>query len=659
MRWTAARRLAVPLILLLAATPAVADEPAAPAGAAARAGVPDEPPALPPIPPVAPPTDLKEAIRSAEAVSRDLKDVLDRSGPRSAPAPAPAPAPPRPQPAAGPEREAMPYQAIAAFAEAGLAEVAERLEALDREKPADAREIRPILEERRRLIQDFRKEIEAHKAAEAPKVSPKREAEELEAELARARAALARAAKDPDSVLPEPFRASAGRPTDGALKEMKEALDAAQDDANVRKAALDRLRAEAEHKGAGPLAKLKDEREAARKRMEQFAAARVQAEAALAAAKAVEARGLARDRLLNLDWEARVASARLRAVDAAILVESQREPFAELRCRRMQAAWELAERTLERMQARYRDLAARQQTDLAREAAAEQARADHADDPLERYRGRRAAELLDLKSQLLKDERAVAARPAVPLEEQAALADRAAEDFAHLKALVEGGRSGALVAMRLNTSYRRTASERDRLVRQDQARAAEALARYENALTDLELDALNDARDDRAALDLLLEGLPAPRRPEALALAADFDAHRQAILADRRLALQRLADGADATLKQILRRLKILDEQHLFIRTHIFWVRDAAPVGPETLGLAREESRRVARAVLRLARAPADRTLWGRVSWEFTLACAGIVVLPLPLGLSRRALKRRAVAGSAPRADPTNPAAGA
>lgn len=654
MRWIAARCLAVPLAVLLARATA-ADEPAALADARAADDAP-----LPILPSVAPP-DLKEAIRSAEAVSKDLKDVLDQAGPRTSPsvppqAPAPASAP-MPQPA--PDREGASYQELAAFADAAQAEVAERLNGLDREKPADARAIDALLRDRQRLIKDFRREVEAHEAAEAPKVSPRREAEGLKAELARAQAALARAAKDPDSVLPEAFRAAAGRPSDATLKEMKEALDAAQDDANVRKAALDRLRAEAEHKGSGPLAKLKDEREAARKRMEQFAAARVQAEAAVAAAKAVEDRGLARERLLNDDWEARVASARLRAVDAAILVESQREPFAELRCRRMQAAWELSGRTLERMQARYRDLAARQQTDLAREAAAEQARADHAGDPLERYRARRAAELLEQKSQLLKDERAPAARPAITLEQQAALANRAVEDFAHLKALVAGGRSGTLLAMRLNSSYRRTASERDRLVRHDQTRAAEWLALCVNALTALELDALNDAREDRAELDGLLETLPPARRAEALALADDFDARRQAIQTDRRLALQKLADGAEETLKQVQRRLRTLDDQHLFIRTHIFWVRDASPVGPETLDEARVEARRVARAVLRLAATPADRSLWGRTSWEFTLACAGLVVLPLPLGLSRRALRRQAAAGSAARADPANPAAGA
>lgn len=629
MRRIVAMRLAIPLTLLRVALPAMAED---------RGGTPKSGSGLlrtiepaPRIEPGLGRTGVPETIRAVEAVSKDLGAALDGAKTRvpaeredAAPVTVPVPAAP-----GGPGEP-----------EAVRAEATERLKALEKDGPAaSTKEVREVLVERLRLLKEWEKAVASRKAAEAPKVSPEREAEELKAELARCQANLDRGAKAPETLLPEAFRIAKGRVSEASIKAMKEAIDGAEDAARDRKAALDHAAADAERKEAGPLAALRADREALRRRREELAARVGERGAAPEASQTVEGRALARERAINAEWEARVASEQLRAVDAAIALEMRRGALCELRRQGRQAAWELAERTLERMQARYRVLADRQQHDLTRQAADEQARADRAGDPLERYRARRAAELLDLEAQLLKDERTLAARPAVTLEEQATLADRAEEDFAHLKKLVGGGRSGALVAQRLNNSYRRTISERERLVHNESMRAAAVLEVYENALTDLELDTLNEARDDRAVLDALLESLPPSRRPAALAMAADLDAKRRSILADRRLALQRLVERAESTQQQVQRRLRILDEQHAFIRTHIFWVRDAAPIGPATLEQARRESRRLARAVGRLAFDPTDRALWGRASWEFLLACVGIVALPWPLAMTRRALR--------------------
>ena len=422
---------------------------------------------------------------------------------------------------------------------------------------------------------------------------------------------------------------------------MKEQIDVFEDKARDHKAELEGASVDADHKKADPTAALRAERDARRKAQAKLATGRGQGEADLAAAKTPEARALARDRLINDDWRARIAGERLRTIEAAIALEARREALTELRHQAQQAICELSAQTVARMQTAYRAAADRQQGRLARQAADQQARAAHANDPLERFRARRAGELLDLEGRLLKEERALAARPTVSLDEQELLANRAEEDLAHLKKLIEGGRSGTLVALRLNNSYRRTATDRERITRVELARATGLVEVCENALTELELDGLNGYRDEKVELGALLEELPPERRPAAVALDADFEAKRRDLLRDRQAAVLKLVDRAEEAEKQVRRRLRILDAQHAFIRTHIFWVRDAEPLGPETLSVSRREVQRVARAGLLVAREPTHRALWGRTSWEFLAACVGLIVLPWPLELLRRTLSRR------------------
>src|SRR5262249_40490172 len=154
----------------------------------------------------------------------------------------------------------------------------------------------------------------------------------------------------------------------------------------------------------------------------------------------------------------------------------------------------------------------------------EKDRAERANDPLERYKAKRRAELLDLRALLNRDESALAASPDLSETQQRELANRAEADFLGLKQLVEEGHASALVALRLKNDSRRLSYERDAVARNELARASNELTRWENALTAVELDLVSDAHDDRFLLDALLETLPASRRAEALAMSEALEA---------------------------------------------------------------------------------------------------------------------------------------
>ena len=111
----------------------------------------------------------------------------------------------------------------------------------------------------------------------------------------------------------------------------------------------------------------------------------------------------------------------------------------------------------------------------------------------------------------------------------------------------------------------------------------------------------------------------------------------------RRAALEKLAQRADLTHQQVLRRLRILDDHFGFIRTHMFWVRDEEPVGPATLASAQRELRQLGRAAVRIGAEVCDRSAWGRVSGEFLAAAFGLIVLPWPLRRGHQALRRLGV----------------
>ncbi len=249
------------------------------------------------------------------------------------------------------------------------------------------------------------------------------------------------------------------------------------------------------------------------------------------------------------------------------------------------------------------------------------------------------AELLKLEVQVVKDEQVEATNPPPSLDEQRNLADHTEKDFARLKELVNDGQVSRLDAVRLNNEFRRIGPERDRLLRNEMAIIEARLQFYEGALTDAEIELLQDSLTDRSAHDLLRERLPQSRWSEGESLLAEVEQKHRALLVRRRAALERLTHCAAQTLDQIARRLSILDEEYGFIRTHIFWVRDQEPIGLGTLGRGVREVRQVVTAVLGLAQEAVVPRNWRTASAEFVTAALAVLVLPFGLIRLRRSLR--------------------
>jgi potassium efflux system protein len=295
------------------------------------------------------------------------------------------------------------------------------------------------------------------------------------------------------------------------------------------------------------------------------------------------------------------------------------------------------------MQQRFSAAAAQQERLLQEKAAAEERMARRSDDPLERFRARRRADLLDLEAKVVKHEEMLATSPVPSLEEQSSLADHAATDFTRVKALLDDGRVSRLDAIRLNNDFRRIGPERDRLLRNEMAVAEARLQYYEDALTGVEIELLQDSLHDRFELELLKEGLPSARWADGERVLADLERNHRALLVRRRKVLEQLTDLTAQTLDQIGRRLAILDEEYSFIRTHIFWVRDQDPIGPGTVTQGARECQHVVKALMRLAQESANPDRWGRPSAEFVGASLAALGLPLGLVRLRRLLRVRIV----------------
>ena len=125
-----------------------------------------------------------------------------------------------------------------------------------------------------------------------------------------------------------------------------------------------------------------------------------------------------------------------------------------------------------------------------------------------------------------------------------------------------------------------------------------------------------------------------------------LEARHKVLLNRRRDILRKLAERSEEVHVKVRRRLAALDQQYAFIRTHIFWVRDAEPVGPATVAHARDESIRAAKALARIASEPWDRARWGHPTPEFLLVVAALALLPWPLHLGREALDRYRLAAT-------------
>ena len=153
---------------------------------------------------------------------------------------------------------------------------------------------------------------------------------------------------------------------------------------------------------------------------------------------------------------------------------------------------------------------------------------------------------------------------------------------------------------------------------------------YENALTNVELELLQDSLHDRFEHDLLRERLPSSRWAEGEALIGDLERKHRSLLMRRQRALEKLCDRASHTLVQVTRRLSILDQEYGFIRTNIFWVRDQEPIGLLTLTQGAREFNVLVKGLLRLVKETVKPNLWGQPSGEFLVTALAVLVFPCP-----------------------------
>jgi hypothetical protein len=506
------------------------------------------------------------------------------------------------------------------------------------ESAAD-KQLRELLQERLRLLEEYDKASAEFKKAVHPEPTAEQQATEARGELVRLQALLAQAAMHPEVLLPPsfPVPGAAARPAVSA--EMKEALEAATGALKEYKAKLESLRTEVVNWEG-----LQNARRAERDKLFQVVAAMKargveREETAGPVSASGPARRLARERQVNAEWKARVEAMRLQAVEAQIALEAKLSGVRELGVQVGQVQVQVAEKTLDVMQGRYSAAAEQQERVLKEKAAAEESKARQSDDPLERFRAHRLAELLELEAQVVKHEQALATGPPPSLEEQRSLADHAAADFARIKELLDDGRISRLDAIRLNNDFRRIGPERDRLLRNEMAIAEARLQYYEDALTGVEIELLQDSLHDRYEHDLLRERLSPSRWAEGEAMVVGLERSHRAMLVRRRSVLEHLTDSTAQTLDQIARRLAILDEEYGFIRTHIFWVRDQEPIGLGTITQGARECHHVVKALMRLAQESARPRHWGRRSAEFVTAAIAALVLPIGLVRLRRMLR--------------------
>ncbi len=521
--------------------------------------------------------------------------------------------------------------------------VKEELDKLPRNDAKDAtvvsKALRALLEERLALMTEWDKVVKERQAAENPDSSPDKLAAHWKAELERLRATLEQTVKSPDALLPASFRKIPAHVPDASLAEMKEAIEASQAELKDWSAKLEQVRSDPSLKPGIATGEARGRRDKTQQQLTGLRARNADRELAIAGARTNEARDLAREALTNGRLELRIEAERLRGQEVMLALETRRTEVSGLNLQMLEAHVQLAQRTLDGMKDRYKAIALKQEQALHQAAVKEQTRAEQSDDPLERYRARRAATLLELEARVVTNENALATNPPPSYDEQHALAERAESDFTGVKKLLVDGKISHLDALRLNNDFRRLGGERARIVGRDLAAAADRLTRAENALSAVELEMVYDSRDDRFELESLLERVPAARHRQAFSIFEDFERKHLALLARRRTALDKLAERADETHQEVLRRLRILDDHFGFIRTHMFWVRDNEAIGESTLAQAKRELQQLARASLRIGSEVSDPSAWGRLSAEFLSAMVGLAILPWPLRRAHQALR--------------------
>ncbi len=508
--------------------------------------------------------------------------------------------------------------------------------------------LRDVWNERLALIDDWRKVVNDRGEAEKPERSPDREIGELRAKFEQGKAFAEQLANAPESVMPEVFRLPPEQVDEAKLAEMSRDIDDRRVTLGERTSELEKCRAEpAAH--ATKLHDLGIERDRAHARKSTLPTLRASLEAAHAAAATEEARKLAREKLANFRWMAVLGEERLAHAEAKLALETRRAEAIDLDIKVHELIVRNVQDFMAALSRRYAAVAERRKAALKTEAVREQARAAASDDPVVKFTARRSSEIHEMEAQLVEYDKLVSSTPSLSLEEQKGLADHAAADLEDLKQVVKENRVGGLVALRLNNDFRLLSRERASIQRNELAQASAHHAHYENALTEVELSFINDARDDAFERDAFIEMLPADRRAAAGAAIDGLDARHKELLGKKKAVLEKLLDRAEKTHAAVERRLRILDEQYAFIRTHIFWVRDSEPLGAATLVQARRDLAKVAAAAARLGAEPLDRRLWTPASAEFGLMLLGLVILPPVIIYARHRLKATI---TAPRAAP-------
>ena len=236
----------------------------------------------------------------------------------------------------------------------------------------------------------------------------------------------------PQNLLAPIFRGSTTELTDAVRAEMKEAIEAAKNELKDWQAKLEAARAELAKAGSTQNA-LRAERD---KLFQQVAAlegdrsgARERRRPASEDRRGSAARAGAPDQRQAGGHESRHSGSR--SLEAKLAREASLADVRELNQHdRRRAHPGLARRCSTRCSSAIVSLAEPQERSLKQAAATQENKARQSDDPLERYRARRLAELLELEARIVKNEQSLAAGTSPALEEQRALADRAESEFA-------------------------------------------------------------------------------------------------------------------------------------------------------------------------------------------------------------------------------------
>ena len=419
--------------------------------------------------------------------------------------------------------------------------------------------------------------------------------------------------------------------------DMKDAIEAASTELKEWQSKLENLRSEMA-KWNSLMSARRADRDSLFERVSVLTAKNEEFKSAVTDAQSATERRLAHERLINFEWQLRVESLHLRLIEAQLALEIRLSEVRELRAEVYRVHIKVATKTLEPMQTRYQRVIEEEQRNLTRKRTDQEEKARTSDDPLERFRASRTAELLALEAVVIRNEQDLVVSPSPSYDEQKMQADLADYNFANVKELLDDGKVSRLDAIRLNTEFRRIGPERDGLIKSVMAPVEAQLQFYENALTTVELELLQDSLHDRFEHDLLRERLPSERWADGEALLHELERQHLSLLARRKRALEKLSARASHTLVQVMRRLNILEREYGFIRTNIFWVRDQEPIGLLTLTQGVREFDGLVKGLLRLVKETLNRNLWGPPSGEFLATALAVFFLPFAIVRMRRAL---------------------